>query len=225
MAELTHTPNRGMLTFNSEGDNDPASRYFSRRAHHPSKGSGATIGRGYDMLHRTAKTVIADLVAAGVPESDATALSGGAGLSGKTADAFVKRDDIRAIELSEEAQKNLFETVYAAYWGDARRICTKRDVQAKYGACDWDSMDSEIRELITDLLYRGDYTGATRTKIQKALLAGDLRAIKAALASLTGVPTDRKRRREQHLEKTALRRTDSIRAWMNWTGRFYGAQY
>ncbi len=222
MAELTHTPTKGMLTFGSEGDNEPDSRYYSRRAHHPSKGSGVTIGRGYDMLHRSAKTVAADLVAAGVPEADASALAGGAGLSGKNADAFVKRDDIKAIELTEEAQKNLFETVYAAYWSDARRICTKRDVEAKYGACDWDAMDNEIRELITDLLYRGDYTGATRAKIQKALLAGDLRAIKAALANLKGVPADRKRRREQHLEKTAFRRTESMRKWLESTGRFYG---
>ncbi len=221
MSELTHTPSRGLLTFNAEGDNEPSSPYFSRRAHHPTKVSGVTIGRGYDMLHRSAKTVVADLVAAGVPEADATRLSAGAGLSGKSADTFVERADIRAVELSQEAQKNLFDAVYATYWGEARRICTKKDVQAKYGVCGWERMDDSIRELITDLLYRGDYTPGTRAKVQKALNEGDLRAIRTAISGLGGVPSDRKRRREQHIEKAVLKRADTIRAWFLNSGRYY----
>lgn len=221
MAELTQAPTKGLLTFNAEGDNEPDSPYYSRRAHHPGRSSGVTIGRGYDMLHRTAKTVLADLVEAGVPQADAEALSRGAGLSGKNADDFFRREDIKAIEITEEAQKNLFENVYATYRGEARRICTKKDVQSKYGTCSWEDMDEGIRELITDLLYRGDYTGATRARIQKALLSGDLAAIRAALGKLQGVPSDRKRRREQHLEKVRLKRVDAMRAWMKSTGRYY----
>ncbi len=221
MPELNQVPTKGLLTFNAEGDNEPSSRYYSRRAHYPGGASGVTIGRGYDMLKRTAKSVVADLVAAGVPQAEADSLSGGVGLSGKNAAAFVAREDIRAIEISEEAQKALFETVYAAYQSEARRLCTKDDVTKKYGACDWDKMDEGLRELITDLHYRGDYSPGVRAKIQKALIAGDPDAIRKALATVGGVPEDRKRRRERQLEKVALKRAETIRAWMQKSGRYY----
>lgn len=156
------------------------------------------------MLHRSVKVVKTDLKAAGLSEDSAKLLSTGAGLSGKEADAFVKREDIQAIEITEEAQKLLFEIIYSQYESNARRICTKKKVQAEYGTCSWELMDRSVKELITDLLYRGDYTPSSRQLIQKALIKGDYTAIKAALDKLHKVPSNRKLKREQHLEKAKV---------------------
>lgn len=50
------------LTFEAEGNDDHTSRYYSRRSHVPSRTSGVTIGRGYDMKMRTAEEVQKDLL-------------------------------------------------------------------------------------------------------------------------------------------------------------------
>ena len=84
-------PSKGLVTFDAEGNNDPNSKYFSRVPHVPSNNSGVTIGRGYDMKHRTKTEVIADLVNAGVPKKEGELLAGGAGLSGAKAKTFIKK--------------------------------------------------------------------------------------------------------------------------------------
>jgi len=157
------------------------------------------------MLHRKATVVAADLEAAGVPKQQAALLAAGAELSGKDATAFVQRDDIRAIEITEEAQTKLFNQVYATYEKDARRICTKPDVEARYGACNWEMMDQEVKEIIIDLLYRGDYSPSTRRKVQRALVSGKYNEIRKALAELNRVPADRRKRRDMHLERAAMK--------------------
>ena len=201
MADLDLIPRRGVLTFQAEGNNEPGSPYYSRRVHHPSHASGVTIGRGYDMLKRKGSTVLEDLKQAGVPDQDAANLAKGAGLSGASADEFVARDAIKNIELTELAQKNLFESTYAQYQSQARRICSKPDVEKLYGACNWESMSVNTQDLIVDLLYRGDYSPGTRRMIQKALISNDPTVIKEAIGKLAGVPSDRRRRRASHLEK------------------------
>ena len=55
-------PREGLLTFRAEGNNIKGSRYYSRVLHWPGIpsqckrfGSGVTIGRGYDMKHRSSE--------------------------------------------------------------------------------------------------------------------------------------------------------------------------
>ena len=47
-------------------------------------------------------------------------------------------------------------------------------MQKKYGTTDWDRLNSAIKEVVVDLRYRGDYTPATRRKIQSAIAANNL---------------------------------------------------
>ena len=68
---------KGQLTFDAEGREDPDSPWFSRKLHVPSESSGVTIGRGYDMKHRSAAQVERELSEAGVPAEDARRLGPG----------------------------------------------------------------------------------------------------------------------------------------------------
>jgi len=61
-------PKFGQLAWDSKGNNDPNSQFFSRKAHVPSSASGVTIGRGYDLKHRASAEASEDLLAAGIPE-------------------------------------------------------------------------------------------------------------------------------------------------------------
>lgn len=81
---------RGQVTFNSEGNDNKNSRYFSRKAHVPSSSSGITLGRGYDLSKRESDDVYRDLVKAGVNKDLARKFSGGAGKSGNAAKNYLK---------------------------------------------------------------------------------------------------------------------------------------
>lgn len=194
----------GQLTFDAEGM-EAEGPYFSREAHWPGGASGVTIGRGYDMKHRSAETVISDLTAAGVPQADAEVLAQGAGLEGQAAADFIAREDIRNLEITPLAQKNLFSAVYDHYASEVRRISEKPDTVAKYGSVDWDNLDPAIMDVAVDLIYRGDYTTATRESVQPLIVANDLQGLHDLLADESrmtgdwGVPQDRFERRRDYL--------------------------
>ncbi len=78
------------MTFDSEGNDNPKSRYFSRKPHVPSSGSGITIGRGYDLSAKTPRQVKTDLIGSGIPERIAEKFSKGAGLKGQAAKQYAK---------------------------------------------------------------------------------------------------------------------------------------
>ncbi len=198
----------GQLTFDAEGL-ETKGPYFSREAHWPGGASGVTIGRGYDMKHRSAETIISDLTAAGVPQADAEILAQGAGLTGQDAADFIKKEEVKAIEITPAAQKALFSTVYDHYESEVVRISSKPDAVAKYGSVDWDNLDPAIKDVAVDLIYRGDYTTATRKEVQPLIVANDLQGLHDLLADETkmtdewGVPQDRFERRRDYL-KAAL---------------------
>ncbi|WP_326508870.1 bacteriophage T4 gp5 trimerisation domain-containing protein [Noviherbaspirillum album] len=79
---------RGQLTFDAEGNDDPKSPYFSRHPHWPGGNSGVTLGRGYDMKMRTPESVYRDLTNAGMSPERAAALAKGALLQGEAAKKF-----------------------------------------------------------------------------------------------------------------------------------------
>lgn len=96
---------RGQAVFDAEGNDDPASRYYSRRPHVPDGNSGLTIGRGYDLRERTAASVIADLTAAGLTDAQARLYAGGVGLQGQRARDYVAANTftVARAELYERA--------------------------------------------------------------------------------------------------------------------------
>ncbi len=196
----------GQLTFDAEGLEKPG-RYFSRRLHVPGPWSGATIGRGYDMRERSRNEIVADLTAAGLAKVTAEKLAQARGLKGPQARDFIRAKGLGAIEVTPKQQKALFVLTYKELEGDVIRICTKADVVAKYGALTWDALDLAIRDLVVDLRYRGDYTGATREKVQPPAVKNDLTSFTRALSNedywvgQRGVPRNRFRRRRDYLQR------------------------
>lgn len=207
-------PTKGLVTFEAEGNNNPKSIHFSRVAHVPSNSSGVTIGRGYDMKKRTKTKIITDLVNAGISKKESGLLAEGAGLSGTSAKTFIKKKEIKSIVISEEAQLKLFETIYEEYEKNAKRICTKADVTEKYGTCKWNSYSMELQELVTDLLYRGDYNPNSRTYLQKAIISNDPDKIKKALRKIPDVPPDRAKRREELLDRWKMKKNKSPKIFL-----------
>ena len=80
---------KGQFTFNVEGK-ETKGAHFSRKLHVPSGGSGATIGRGYDMSKRSKTQIIRELKAAGISNNDAKKLSGLNRLTGNAATKYIK---------------------------------------------------------------------------------------------------------------------------------------
>jgi hypothetical protein len=168
----------GQPTFNAEGT-EAAGPWFSRQIHYPGgERSGVTIGRGYDMGGRTPLQVQRELLLAGVGSKDATLLSTAAGLQGASADIFVAENREHAPIISLEAQQALFERVVTPQIiSDISRILTKPDVQATYGKSEWALLKPEIKELLFDMRYRGDYTPTTRTVLQPHIVSNDTDAL------------------------------------------------
>lgn len=195
-------PKRGLVTFDSEGVESPGSRFHSRVLHVPSDSSGVTIGRGYDMKLKKAAKIEAELVSAGVSAADAKALRKAAGLSGAKARAF--RDAHKSFTISQETQVELFDISYREEEAEVKRISAKPDCVAAFGKVDWDSADPAIRDIFVDLKFRGDYTPASRKRVQKLLVDNDLAGLAAAMkkkANWAAVPADRFKRRNDFLAK------------------------
>ena len=82
--------NRGQVTFDSEGNDYPNSRYFSRKPHVPSSNSGVTLGRGYDLKEKKSSKVLSDLRSVGIDFKIAKTFSRAVGLKGLNAKNFIK---------------------------------------------------------------------------------------------------------------------------------------
>ncbi len=190
----------GQPTFNAEGV-ETLGPLFTRTIHWPGKGSGVTIGRGYDMKERSASKIFRDLVAAGLGNGDAELFSQGALLTGAQADAFVhyRKESFPVMPLA--VQKRLFEDVVAPEMiSDISRILKKPDVTRIYGGLEWNNLSKPVQELLFDLRYRGDYKGETRRFLQPLLVAGDMEGLRSTMENKNlwrsfGVPEDRIRAR------------------------------
>ncbi len=90
---------------------------------------------------------------------------------------------VAKIEISKEAQKKLFVTVYDEKLENVRAICKKADTVAAYGSVDMDKLDPIILDVIVDLIFRGDYDGESRKIIQKHVVKNDLQGLYDALIS------------------------------------------
>ncbi|HYJ31122.1 MAG TPA: hypothetical protein VEW25_12370 [Allosphingosinicella sp.] len=201
MAEVLK-PSRGIVTFESEGVEQPGSKFHSRVFHVPTPSSGLTIGRGYDMKMKPAAKIVADLTSAGVPAADAQKISGAAGLAGAAAKSFIAAKGLSNFSISQETQVKLFEISYKEEEAEVKRISAKPDCVAAFGKVDWDKAHPAIRDILVDLKFRGDYTPASRKLVQKLLAANDLAGLKKAMASRanwSAVPDDRFKRRNAFL--------------------------
>lgn len=197
-------PSVGRVTWDSEGTE--GGYFHSRKPHVPSHGSGLTIGRGYDLKHRNSGQVVNDLVASGVDVETARKIAAGHGKCGDAARSFISDHDLATVEISPEAQKQLFERSYKSEQAEARRLATKADVTEKYGATDWDKLHPAIREIVVDLKFRGDYGPPERAVIQKSIAANDLEGFASLIsnAALWGkVPPDRFKRRRDFIKAAA----------------------
>ncbi len=92
----------------------------SNRLHHPSSGSGVTIGPGYDMKDRTASSVEQALMAVGVPQAAAREAAQGAGKSGEAASKFV-REHRDTLNLSPGQQQDLLVHIAPHYEAMVKR--------------------------------------------------------------------------------------------------------
>lgn len=196
------TPDIGLVTWDSEGME--GGRFHSRKLHVPTDSSGLTIGRGYDMKERSADEIVEHLTACEVSADDAAKIAEAAGLSGQQARNFIRDNELESFEISPSGQKALFLITYEALKKDVERICTKDDVVQAYGACDLATAHPAIVDILVDLRFRGDYTGAARRLIQKAAAQNDLAAFAKALknvANWPNVPKDRFQRRCAFLDK------------------------
>lgn len=195
-------PSRGIVTFESEGVENPGSKFHSRVFHVPTDSSGLTIGRGYDMKMKTKAQIVADLTKAGVAPADAKKISGAAGLSGAAARSFVSANGLSGFSISQETQVKLFDISYADEEAVVRRISAKADCVAAFGKVDWDKVHPAIRDIAVDLKFRGDYTPTSRKLVQKLFAQNDLaglRKVMADKAKWPGVPADRFKRRNDFL--------------------------
>lgn len=80
----------GQLTFDAEGNDNPRSRFFSRKLHVPTAWSGITVGRGYDIKYKNYRTVYRDLVGTGIAKNLAKKIANGVGKRGRTARKYIK---------------------------------------------------------------------------------------------------------------------------------------
>ena len=94
--------------------NHEAQRGVSNRLHHPSAGSGVTIGPGYDMKDRARDEVARDLAAVGVSPDAAAEAGKGAGLSGARAGQFVKNNK-SLFDLTPDQEVALLEQILPHY--------------------------------------------------------------------------------------------------------------
>ena len=65
-------------------------------------------------------------------------------------------------EITRKMQHQLFNVIYATYIDDAKRLTTKEDVCEAYlkgEKINWDALPQNVKEVLIDLTYRGDYTG------------------------------------------------------------------
>lgn len=146
---------RGHITFDAEGNNVRGSQHYSRVVHFPEQGiSGVTIGRGYDMGGRSPQQIYSDLIRAGIPQSQARALSAGAGLRGRQAAEFVRLNRAGIGEITEQQQAALFNQIYPDYERRAETVYNTRTANTP-NRTEWVSLHPAIRDVVVDIIYNG----------------------------------------------------------------------
>ena len=166
------TVSEGQLTFDAEGNDDPNSRYFSRRIHWPGGVSGVTLGRGYDMgSPRTEMSLKEDLTNAGLSLEQAKLFATGATLKGKSAGEFVAKNKEKFGVISADVQKKLFEKIYPVYLARAKSEYMRHTKASKGQFVEWNKLKLVIRDVLADIAYQN---WAVRSEIVIAAMTDDV---------------------------------------------------
>lgn len=191
-------PGYGQLTWDAEGQEGGPNH--SRTLRVPASHCGVIVGRGYDLHRHSRVEAERTLIAAGVDPDWCRKLAGAAHLQGDAAWDYVLSEDLLDVEISPEQQLKLFEFSYRQARDEARRLC--EGAAPASGGIQWSALDSRIREVLTDLQFRGEYTQAVQHQLQPAVIANDRAALAAALGNSALCPhagADRRARRQRHL--------------------------
>ncbi len=170
-------PRWSWLTFEAEG----GGREKVARPHWPGSSSGVTIGAGLDLYQwrepAKMKQVEAWLVEAGLDAERVARLLGAADLRMKQARAFERAN--KDIVLEAKGVETLFRRVYAAKVEYTRRV-----VNGAYWKGSFDAFDARVREMLVDLVFRGDLNPAyekVAPKLRDPIRRGDEEAFIAAI--------------------------------------------
>ncbi|WP_158044351.1 pesticin C-terminus-like muramidase [Skermanella pratensis] len=113
-ADKRVSPNGLAFLYNRE-----AQKGVSNKPHWPGGSSGVTLGPGYDLGHRTAAQIIADLTNIGVSADAAQTLSLAAGKTGNDAKAFVQANS-GAVTLTQAQEQALLDIALPPYEKDVK---------------------------------------------------------------------------------------------------------
>src|SRR3954451_14400777 len=108
-ANMTVSANGLTFLYNRE-----AQAGVSNKPHWPGGSSGVTLGPGYDLGHRTAAQIVADLTKIGVSAEVAQILSQSAGKTGQDAKAFVQAN-ANAVNLTQSQEEALLNLILPPY--------------------------------------------------------------------------------------------------------------
>eukprot|EP00794_Sanderia_malayensis_P007036 gene7035-7825_t len=191
---------KGQITFDAEGNDNPRSRYFSRKLHVPSRWSGVTIGRGYDIKYKSKRMVVRDLRTAGISSKDASKISKLVGKSGRTARASLRSAKLNNYVITRKQQKKLFEISYARQERETARLVRK------YYKKNYNHLQKKIQEILVDLKFRGDFRPRRRSAamrgIKSAVLKNSIPELKKVISNRRiwkNVPYDRFARRKNYI--------------------------
>ncbi len=105
------------------------------------------------MGERTQAQVYNDLIAAGIPASQASRISVAAGKKGINAKIFVN-DNKDIGEITTEQQIKLFNNIYPAYESRAQ-LRYKEKTKGMRNVTKWEDLNPAIRDILVDIVYQG----------------------------------------------------------------------
>jgi len=171
-----------------EAEGNEGGRFHTRDPHVPSTSSGVTIGRGYDVgtklsaedrqkalagnaaaqarMQAAKDRVIADLIAAGLPRTQAEAYAEAVGLYGQDARDYIQNHRDTLGSITPEQQLALFNRIYPQYVNSARTT-----VETHFGV-QWADLSTTMQNALVDLNYRGDLNLIRRNLEGKTPAAG-----------------------------------------------------
>lgn len=178
---------KGQFTFDVEGDDFyRGSPYFSRIPHVPgadkeSNKSGITIGRGTDLGQQELEQ--SDFESAGIQTDFAIWLAGAKGKKASDARNYLKSipDNFKGKVITRAAQKKLFENLIETYEERTKKYFDDK-LDSEDFLIKWTNIDSEIKEVLIDMAYRGDLKQKTVDKILDMVSKND----KPKLAKFVG---------------------------------------
>lgn len=174
------------------GESKPKLIYWPETA-----SSGVTLGIGYDIGGRDAASTKEELIAAGMPESQADKISKGAGKKGAAAQQFVEANKTSIGEIPDAVAEALFQETFRSKVAEAKKLATGkkaakdgggnyvnargREVQDQVAEGtyvmteeQWDGLHPAMVELIADMKFQGGFYAYDRiAKVNAALIAND----------------------------------------------------